>query len=690
MQKKLRPFVYSTSFLALAQLGACSSLQQNQSPQELGIRSDYAEQQISQLCKTSLQDLQTKIDQIKKIPVGQRTFQNTLLTFERVTADFSDQVTPLIFMENVHSNKAIRKEASACEADTGTALAALYTDHDLYLILKDGKPTDSSNNLSTIDQRLAYWTLIGFEKNGMNLPPEQLKKVSQLFQELATLQSKFSENINNDESTITASPEELNGIAADYIATLKQDQTSHLYTISVRRDAYEKILPNAESAALRKRFLTSYYNIQGQANTAVMEKALAVRRELAKDLGYKSWADYQLENGRMAKNVKTTMAFLNSLRSKLVIKNKEVLEKIRVAKQKYFPHVKSVRVEAWDPVYYLNQIKKTQFKVDEEAIAEYFPADTVIQGMFDIYSTLFHVRFERVADAKVWAENVSLYKIIDQDTHNVRAYFYADLFSRTGKYNHFAAFPIISARILPDGKWSLPIASIVGNFPAPTATKPSLLQHDMVETLFHEFGHIMHQTLSTVPYASLSGSNTLQDFVEAPSQMLENWVWNPTILQKISGHYRNPSQKIPEALAQQKIALRSFDAGYFYSRQLVFGFYDMEIHRATHAIDINRTFAKVYRDIQRIDPIPHTHFPASFGHLMGGYDAGYYGYLWSKVYAEDMFTRFDQEGLTNPTVGLQYRDRVISQGNARDPMELLTDFLGRKPNLDAFYKSVGL
>jgi thimet oligopeptidase len=214
------------------------------------------------------------------------------------------------------------------------------------------------------------------------------------------------------------------------------------------------------------------------------------------------------------------------------------------------------------------------------------------------------------------------------------------------------------------------------------------MKHEEVRTLFHEFGHIMHQTLTQAPYASLSGSSVDQDFVEAPSQMLENWVFSPEILKTISGHYKDHSKKLPPELLKKLIQARDFNQGYFYTRQLFLALLDMNYHTSSGKVDTTETYHHLYKELIGLDPMPTGHFQASFGHLMGGYDAGYYGYLWSEVYAADMFTRFEKEGLLSSKTGHDYRKYILEQGKMMDASDILEKFLGRKPNNEAFYKKL--
>ncbi len=264
-----------------------------------------------------------------------------------------------------------------------------------------------------------------------------------------------------------------------------------------------------------------------------------------------------------------------------------------------------------------------------------------------------------------------------------------DLFPREGKYNHAAAFTLTNGHTLADGTYFAPSSAIVANFNPPSQDKPALLEHSEVETLFHEFGHIMHQTLTRAKYATFSGTNVKTDFVEAPSQMLENWVWRKETLVGLSGHYRTPTKPLPDDMIDRLVGAKRADAGIHYLRQLAFANIDMIYHTAEN-VDSTEVYKKAMKEIMLV-PIQEGSNPhASFGHLMGGYDAGYYGYLWSEVYAQDMFTRFEKEGFSNAKTGMDYRKGILEPGSERQPFDLIKGFLGREPNEEAFLKSIGL
>ena len=320
--------------------------------------------------------------------------------------------------------------------------------------------------------------------------------------------------------------------------------------------------------------------------------------------------------------------------------------------------------------------------------------------MLKIYEEVLSLRFEHLADGPVWHPDVKLYRVTDKDTAELVGHIYLDLFPRDGKYTHAACFPLVPGCALDakDEHRQHPVAAMVANFSKPTPSKPSLLKHDEVVTLFHELGHAMHGMCAKTRYARFHGTSVETDFVEAPSQMLENWCWNDKMLKRIARHYLRPQETLTDDFIKQLVRAKNFNAGLLNLRQVFFGLFDMTIHsieaplkEALSGETIDSFYARLRREVALI-PQPDNVTPASsFGHMMGGYDAGYYGYMWSQVFSADMFhSRFEAEGLQDPKVGRDYRQKILQPGGSRDGMDSLVDFLGRKPNSDAFLKSLGL
>lgn len=639
------------------------------------IRPNYAAGEIDKLCREAITEANTRLNTIAAIPLDSRTFDNALLAFENSLADFGAKTSPLTFMGYVSPVEATATESANCEEEVNKFWSTIFTKKEVFYALKGIEPRNEE------ERRLYSETIKQFERNGMNLPTDALNRVKALNERLAVLTAQFSKNLNADKSTLVFTAQELEGTSNNFLARLKQTPDGK-YTATTKNPDYFEVMDNAENGETRRRMLFSYENRAALQNTALLEQAIEVRQELASVLGYPTWAEYQI-SANMAKSSKTVLGFLTSLKGKLQKRNQEELAQLLKLKQTVDPTATDIK--PWDIRYFSNQLKKRDYAFDKNSIRAYFPANTVLNGMFAVYSRLLGIRLTLVEDANLWAPDVKLYSIENAaDGHHI-GYFYADLFPRPGKYGHAAAFTLIKGRSV-SGVYVPTVSAIVANFNPPTLNTPALLSHEDVETLFHEFGHIMHQTLTTAPYASLSGTAVAIDFVEAPSQMLENWVWSPEILALLSGHYQHPEEKLPADLLEKMLCARDFNQGYFYTRQLLFGLLDMEYHTTSGHVDITAVYNRLFAELFGITPMEGGHWPAGFGHLMGGYDAGYYSYLWSEVYSEDMFTRFQTGGLLNSEIGLQYRQAILEKGNMADAMNLLCLFLGREPSTAAFFK----
>jgi thimet oligopeptidase len=351
------------------------------------------------------------------------------------------------------------------------------------------------------------------------------------------------------------------------------------------------------------------------------------------------------------------------------------------------------RINIWDWRYYQNQLKKQKFAVDAEALRNFFPFQKVLDGMFAIYQRIFALKFEQVAVPYKWIDDLQLWAVSDATTGEPLGLFYLDMFPRDGKFNHFAEFEIIGGKLLPDGKYQRPTVTLLCNFPPATADKPSLLSHNEVEILFHEFGHVLHTITTHAKYARFAGTHVPTDFVEAPSQMLQNWVWDKNVLDSFAADYRDPSKKIPAETIQKMKDAKLATAGVFYRRQFAFASLDLALH-GPHAENApydcvaisNPILEKVFLPID-----PSTTFVSYFGHL-NGYDAGYYGYAWADAIAADMATVFESapEGYFDQQAGVRLRNEIYAMGDSRDVNDSIEKFLGRKQSVQPFLKKIGI
>ena len=649
---------------------------------------DRTPPQIAEHCESSKKQAEMKLAELASLSPASRTFVNTPAALDEILFNLGDETASDTFNKYVSVSSGVRDAANDCETLLGQFSVDVFTREDLYQAVSDYAA--KKEPLKGEDARLLQKELLDFKRSGVTLPRETREQVKTIRRKLVQLEADFGKNLNDVKDSAIFTRAELNGLPDDYLAKLPKEGAD--YRVSVDYPDYFPFMDNAKDPAARKRLEMLFDNRAYALNEPLLKQILALRREAAALQGYPNHAAYVLED-RMAKDPATVQKFLSRLVSRLKPLGQKELAKLVALKDQELGAKSDHVIHLWDWRYYDNMMLK-QREVDKEKIKDYFPMETVTRGLLDVYQKLLGVKFREIVDkapSADWSPDAKLYEITDASGGDPIGYFYMDLFPRDGKYKHAAAFDIVHARRLSDGTYQKPVSAIVANFSKPGPGQPSLLRHGVhedVETFFHEFGHIMHQTLTKAHYGRFSGSNTARDFVEAPSQMLENWVWDPQIIGMMSGRYDDPSQKLPKDLLDKMIAVKNINVGLKTLRQLLFGSVDMEYHTKSDT-DTTSVWARNAREVMLIAMTEGTHPEASFGHLMG-YDAGYYGYLWSQVYADDMFSVFEREGLLNPGVGRRYREEILEPGSSREESESIERFLGRKPNEDAFLRHIGL
>ena len=637
---------------------------------------------IASACQAAMDACDEGVAAIVAVPDGERTFANSLLALEAATDHVAQASGQYAFMAYVAEDDALRAAGREWEERVDKYLLDLSFREDLYRAIR--AYADRGEALGADEQRLLDQTLRDYRRNGFELPEAERAKVRALLDSLVELGVQFRKNIDEWQDGLLLRRDELEGLPESFVAGLRTEDVEGetRYRVSLDYPELHPFMANAESETLRRELFEKDQRKGGEENVGVLERALAARAEAAAILGYDSWAAYTLEV-RMAKERERVADFLADLREQVAVKAAADLDLMREAKTAAGGYD---GVKIWDWRFCHNQLMKTRFAIDEFEVAQYFPLDACLDGLFDACQRLLGVRFEAI-DAPVWHEDVRAFDVYDAGGREPFARFYMDLFPRPNTFGHAAAFTLRGGRRLPDGSYQKPISAIVANFTKPTATSPSLLRHSEVVTLFHEFGHILHQTLTKAPYGRFSGTATERDFVEAPSQMLEHWVWDRDVLQSFTRHHET-GEPLPDALLDSMLAAKTLSSGVTTLRQLYFASLDLAYHSPGFGGD-STAVAEELHAITAFPFTPGTHFQSGFGHLFG-YDAGYYGYLWSHVFGDDMFTRFEEAGPLNPQLGATYRKTVLERGGSVDGDQLVRDFLGREPNSDAFLRGLGL
>lgn len=617
------------------------------------------------------------------IPQAERTFENTIMGYERAFDNYGNALGMSGFLSYVSTDKQFRDAANDLQMQISQYMVDVATRRDVYKAIREY--TDTNPRLDPVQAKLVKEMLIGFKNSGMDLNDADLEKFKALNKEKAEYIIKFDKNIQEYKDPLAVTQEQLQGLGEDYIQKLsKTDDGKYLVTLDY--PDYVPFMQNADDEQARKELEFKFNRRGGQENVELLEKTLTLRREIARLLGYKNHAELRLED-RMAKNPKTVMAFLKDLQKKLKpLGKKEDKEMIAYKNSKTGKNSRTLY--SWESGYWSNKFRKENLELDSEKIKEYFPSQVVIDGMLDLFGGVFGITFEPV-DIPVWHPDVKAFKIKDKASGELVAYFYMDLYPREGKYKHAACFGLVEGEEKQDGTYQIPFVAIVANLNKPSGDTPSLLKHSEVETLFHEFGHVLHNALTKATYSAFSGTSVSWDFVEAPSQMLERWAWDPQVLKKISRHYKT-GEALPDDLIKRMIAAKNFGAGGMYLRQDFFAQYDMSLHTADTTPDTTKLYFELTKKIRGLPLTKGTIPQASFGHIMGGYDAGYYGYLWSEVIAEDFFGEFKKNGIFNPETGLKFRREILEKGGTLDEEKMVENFLGRPADNKPFLKSIGL
>ena len=615
------------------------------------------------------------------------TFADTLQALELAGAEISVGYGRSAFMAQVHPDAAVRDAAQEAEERiTKWRVAVVFRD-DVYRAAAAFAETDEARALTGERARLlAHW-LRDFRRAGHELPADQRAELESLRDRLVELEVAFARNLNEYQDWIEVDREGLAGLPETFVERLKPGSSPGTYRVSLDYPEVNPFLERARNRGHRETIFRKNWNKAVEANRPLLGEALKVRRRIADLLDHPTWAHYAMEV-KMAFHPARVRDFYAQLVPPLEAAAREEVQSLR---ELHAAAGATDAIQPWDWSYYDTRQSMEEHGVDQNEVSEYLPLDPVLDGMFALTGEVFGLDYERVPDAQAWHPSVQLFAIRDRASGETLAHFYADLFPREGKFGHAAAFPIVIGHRAADGSYVRPVSAIAANFTPPSGDRPSLLTHGPhgeIETLFHEFGHILHMSLTQAEFTRFSGAETEWDFVEAPSQIMEHWVWEPDVLARFARHYRT-GEPIPRQLVERMAASRYLNVGLRATRQVFFGTMDLALHDTVGEPDMEAAM----RDSWGVTQLPYpddTFMLAGFGHLMGGYDAGYYGYLWAEVIGDDMWGRFATEGITSPNVGREYRQAILEPNGSMSGDELVAGFLGRPASIDSFLRMRGM
>lgn len=627
-----------------------------------------------------------RVDEIVNLPLDQQNFNNTFELLDQITYEWSNRGRLLQLITNAYPDENMRDKAQQhCQLLTDLSNQKLTFNKQLYTVLKNyADQVDNHKNLKAEQKYFITSTMQDFIRSGLQLKDQEFAQVQALRKELGKLNDDFRKNIRIDQQILIFSLEELVGTPKNTLDSLEKTTDNRLIVKS-HEVVLSAILDYCQNQEVRKKIYDLSVNIGYPKNQLVLTNMINKRDELAKLLGFESYATLELDS-QMAKKITTVEKLLRQLATKAKIKASQECQLFLDA----YPNKAELtndqnQIFAWNLGYLKNYYLQHNFNLNLQEVAEYFPVDHTVDMLLQIYEQFMDLRFKR-QKINLWVQNLELLEVYSNA--NFIGYIVLDLYPRKNKFRTAASIAIANS-IKSGGDFKPGLNVILASFPIATENSSALLQLANVKTFFHEFGHALHALLGATQIASISGLNVQTDFLEMPSKMLENWLQDPVILKKISCHYKT-KQTIPDVLIEKLVTLEKFGAGNYLTFQLVAAQLSLDLFKAGTKKNIQQIlFDTESANRPHIANYGNNHMCAKFSHLTS-YGAKYYGYIWANILARDLFEKIKTNGLLNPKVGLEYIEKVLSRGGAQDPNELIENFLGRKPNQIAFLTAMGL
>jgi len=650
-------------------------------------------EQVEPGIRALIAQAQSAIDRISA-DAAPRSFANTMLALETSTDNLDYALGVVRHLESVATTPELRAAWNAVEPEASAFYSQIPLNEGLWKQLQRYSATDDAASLRGARQRFLRKTLDSFRRHGAELDPAGKKRLAEIDVELTKITTKYAENVldsTNAFELILTDEAQLAGLppsaidAARHSAEMKQTAG---WRFTLQAPSYIPAMTYLDNREIREQMYRAFSTRAtepGRDNRPLLARILELRREKAQLLGFADFADFVLED-RMAHKGDSAMKFLAELK----IKTDPFFAKENAALEKFAGQ----KLQPWDVGYWAEKQRRALYDFDEEQLRPYFPAEKVVDGMFAIVERLYGIRVQRKDGVPVWHPDVRYYEVHDRDGALLGA-FYADWYPRESKRDGAWMEAFITGSLIGEKRFEPHAGCICGNLTPPLGDKPALLTHREVETIFHEFGHLLHHVLSRVEVRSLSGTSVAWDFVELPSQIMENWCWEREALDLFARHYQT-GEAIPEDLFQKMVRARTYRGANAQMRQLGFGFVDLKLHREYDPKRDGDLLAYARDILQQFSPAK---FPdgyamvAAFTHLFAspvGYGAGYYSYKWAEVLDADAFTRFRDEGIFSPETGAAFREHILSKGDSEDPAELYRKFMGRDPNPDALLVRSGL
>lgn len=625
----------------------------------------YDAQTLRLSCKAALDEARDQLIDLEAVPLSDASVETVLNRWDAMGAAYENVLGPTGLQAHVHPDARVRAAGEQCMLQNSEFQTELFQNFRLFELI------NAVETRSMAETKLRADLLNAFVDSGVDLPQEQQRRAADISRQIQSKTQEYKRRVREQSELISLNEAEIEGMSAAWREQANQDEKGR-YLLSFSYPEYYPFMRNAKNSEARQRVYLGFTNRGGDRNIKLMDEVMALRKEYAALHNYNSYGEFALRS-RMAKQPTAVATFLQEVSEKVTDAERAKVEKLRQLKAEMEgTPLSATRLYRWDQAYYAEQYRKKHFNVDQESLRAYFPTQAAVQWALNTFSTVFGLTIQS-ATVPVWDASVTYYDVFDKDSGEFLGGVYLDLYPRAGKYNHAAAFDTRSGSKLHK---RTPISVLVTNFDRDGLTQNSL------ETLLHELGHVFHGVLSKTHFAAQAGTNVTRDFVEAPSQMLEAWARRTDTLSPLSDLCAPSCPRISEKLVDRLNQARQFSLAGFYARQTLYAQFDMAL-----ASESPQPAMSLWREMESLTPMGHvegSQFPSAFSHIMGGYAAGYYGYMWSEVIALDLLSAFGDE-LLNEDIGQHYRHTILENGGQREAIDLVEHFLGRPTSPDAFF-----
>ncbi|KAK4342656.1 hypothetical protein RND71_038472 [Anisodus tanguticus] len=642
------------------------------------VRVNLSASEILKLAKSIINESKKVHDAVASVPLDKVGYVNVILPLAELEAQLFPLIQSCVFPKWLAVSEDVRKASAEAERKIDTHISMCRKREDVYRVVK--ALTVTGDGLSTDAKSFTRFLVREFERNGVNLTLSKKEELQRLTANIDELSMQYIRNLDDDCSFLLFTDMELEGLPPEFLKSLERSEDGKRKII-LRSHQISPVLELCKVGSTRRAVALSYGR-RCEANFTILEQLIQLRHKLARLLGFANYADYATDV-RMAKSSSKVFEFLESLSASL---NDLAYRELLMLKELKKKEEGESPFGMEDLSYYVKRIKDQQFHMNFGVIRQYFPINLVLSGILKIFQDLFGLSFKEVEGAALWHPEVQLFSVSDLSSKELIGYFYLDLYSRVGKYAHTCVIALQNGS-LNNGSRQIPVALLVSQFEKEVDGHPGLLQFSEVVNLFHEFGHVVHHICNCASFSKFSGLLLDPDFVEIPALLMENWCYESLSLRLISGFHQDITKPIKDELCKSLKKWRCSFSALKLKQEIFYCLFDQIIH-STENVDVSGLFKHLYPKVMVGLPLLGGINPAScFPRTAIGYEATCYSHIWSEVFAADIFSLKFHDDIFNLQAGLQFRNKVLAPGGGKDPLEMLSDFLGREPSIQAFLDS---